>query len=315
MEGIPKTESKTIESVSSAEKQLREKFEEQFDNFETIPFGNGVFEAIDISPDIISKETPILLVPGFGKSPRSYKEVFFELYKSGRRILSLTAPTSDIDEEGSLDVPKAQSDRARAVLELIQIKGIEKVDVVGHSEGGMNAVIAAEYEPDRFQHFVFVALPGVTDTQSYFEIAKRGIQNQVYTKQQKKIAGDDVRGRFEQSEEDIKQWVKERGGLKATIESMNPGKVDITEYVQKLHQTGHGISIISGVEDKMLPMEEYQRTKEGEKRSVEDLGVDGFYSVKKGHGELEVNGEMGFLVSHAIDTLGKKYQKSNDPQK
>ncbi len=293
---------------------LREKFDEQFSHFETIPWGESSIEVIDLTPDEITEAVPVLFVPGFGKTPRSYKEALFEIYKSGRRVLSLTAPTDKVEltREEKKNIPTAQAERAYAILHVLQEKRVGEVDVVSHSEGGMNATIAASLAPELFRHFVFVAIPGVTGTQSFLEIAKRGIQNQMQINQEMSEADREAKERYERSNNDIKSWVKERGMLKGAIEATNPGRYEISDEVRKLHNSGHGISIISGVEDKMLPMEEYQRDETGTPRSADDLGVDGFYSIKKGHGELEVNEKVGMLAIHAIEALAQKYsQKDN----
>ncbi len=298
---------------SDQEKVLRDRFKEQFSKFETLNYKGADFEMIDLTPEAMTDTVPVVFVPGFGKSPRSYEEALFEVYKSGRRVLGMTAPTKNFVVEKKKDtIPNAQAMRAEALTHMLDAKGVGLADVIGHSEGAMNAAIAASEAPERFRHFVFVALPGVTDEQSYFEIAKRGVQRTIYEKGEMKNADAITKTRYERAAADIRTWIKGRGALKGTIESMNPGRMSIADEVRALHESGHGVSIISGVEDKMLPMNEYQRDKTDTPRSASDLGVDGFYSIKKGHSELEVNDRVGALAAHALSALGKKYKKSSE---
>lgn len=225
----------------------------------------------------------------------------------------MAAPTADLGIElPESTYPKPQVERAVVMNEVLAQKGIEKVDLVAHSEGGLNGTIAAAQQPDRFRHFVLVAQPGVTDTQSYVEIVKRAIRNKKFTDTDKDEAAPERLSRHERSEQEIKGWVKDRGVVKGTIESMNPGRVDVSDEVRELHGIGHGVSIVAGADDEMLPMKEYQRDKAGAGRSADSLGVDGFYSVASGHAEMEINGEeYGYLANSALDALIQKYQPSD----
>ena len=308
----------------NSEALLRKKFEEQFHNFEEIKLGEGEFEAIDLTPEEITDETPVLLVPGYGKTPRSYKELLFEIYKSGRRVISMTAPTMDISlsKEEIPGIPKVQVTRAEALLQLLKEKHINNVDVIGHSEGGMNATIAASLDPGQFRHFVLVAPPGVTkefsdstpvlgEAVDWAIIGKRFAQNILHIRNESKNGTPEQVTRYALADAEAKEFTKARGTLKATYESGFVGKVDISEILRTIHMSGHGVSVVAGVDDKMLPMKKYQRDSDNNPRSADSIGIDGFYSVIKGHGEVHVNDDLCALVVEALTSLGKKYDKIN----
>ena len=290
---------------------LRNRLEQQFSQFEKIPFENTEFEALDIRPPEQKDDVPVLFVPGYGKTPRSYKELLFELFKAGRRVISMTAPTEDIKlrsyEKGKM--PSAQVIRALAINHLIGAKNIHRVDVVSHSEGYMNATIAARIEPDKFRHFVPIAPPGVTEKQSWPTIGKRFVQNQMDINRAIKSEAPDIATQYEHSNKEAKAFAKERGLIKAPYESGLPGRFSIADDARALHSEGHGVVIIAGTDDKMLPMSEYQRTKEGAARSAESLGVDGFTQHPGGHGAAHVNKNYGALAAIMLESLKKKYEK------
>lgn len=311
MERVPRSADSLREVTRENEREiLLQLFDAQLAQPEKMQFREGSFDFFDLTPEVLKDSVPVLFVTGFGKSPQSYRETLFEIYVSGRRVIGLSMPTEDVtvhEHERTENIPEVQTERALTLLYALIEKGIERADVVTHSEGGMNAAVAATIEPERFRNFVFIALPGVTSAVSYFEIAKRGFQNMKAVKQGVREGDLETRARYKRSNDDIKQWVKRRGGLKAAVESMNPGRVEIGQVVRDLHNTGHGVSIIAHVDDKMLPMAEYQRNEEDKPRSTEELGIDGFYSVVEGHSMPEVDGREGLLVANAIDALAHKY--------
>ena len=293
---------------------LRNRFEQQFSQFEKIPFENTEFEAIDIRPPEQRDDVPVLFVPGYGKSPRSYKELLFELFKAGRRVISMTAPVEDIKlqpyEKGK--VPSAQVIRALAINHLIGAKEINRVDVVSHSEGCTNATIAERIEPEKFRYFVYITPPGVTEKQGWPTIGKRSIQNLMDINRAIKNETPEIAIKFQHSKDEAKVFGRKRGAIKALYESGLLGRFSIADEVRALHNEGHGVVIIAGTGDKMLPMREYQRTKEGAARSAESLGVDGFIQHPGGHGAAHVNKNYGALAAIMLESLKKKYKKEQN---
>lgn len=280
-------------------------FVRQFSHPEEIPFGTTQFESWDIQPFEQTKDTPILFVPGWGKTPRSYEDGLKEYSKAGRRVLTLSFPTEDLEmnEENENRFPVAQANRARAILALLEAKGIEKVDVVGHSEGCMNAAIAAEATPEFFRHFVFIAPPGLTGKESHLGIIKAGAKNASTSKAERKTATPEEEERYMQGENDIKEWLRKRGKIKGILESMNPGRIEIDDLIRDLKTQGHGISIVAGADDHMVSMEKFQT------KNAEELGVDGFYSVAGGHERIAIKPEQyACLAEKALESLEKKYE-------
>ncbi len=302
MEKFPSSPEETV----SAEQPIDALFEAQFASPERIPFMEGEIEVVDLKPEHVKTEVPVLFVGGFGVTPSTHKEGIAVYYHAGRRVLSLGyVPNSEaIKKEG---VPAILATKAAAILEVLKAKGIPQVDVIAHSEGCMNATIAATQAGDRFRHFVFVAPPGMTGKESYMEILGSALQNMKYKKEQYANATEEVRQRWNNGSADIMQWVKGRGVIKGIIEATTPGRFEINDMVRALQEAGdrgaHGVSVVVGVDDKMVHMEKYQ------KKNATDLGVDGFYSVKGGHSELLVHpNQYAYLAESALKALEQKYR-------
>lgn len=293
----------------SPEQEQYALFERMISQPAVFQVGEAEVPVFDLRPEIVVSDTPVLFVPGYAKTAVSYKETLFELYKAGKRIISVSAPVADLNLElPDADYPKPQLERALVINNVLTQMGIEQVDLVSHSEGGMNAMIAAAQNPDVFRHFLFVAPPGITEMQSYLTIIKRWTVGRMRSGVEKFSQTDIEKERVARFNAEAREFVTNRGVMKGALESMEPGRVDVSDLMRELHMAGHGVSVIAGADDLMLPMQEFQRNVTGAARSAESYGLDGFYSVRKGHDEIEVHGEdFGQLVNYALDALVAKY--------
>ncbi len=301
----------------------RKHFCEQFAHIEQIPFGESSFEAWDIKPLEQTKETPVIFIPGWGKTPRSYEDTLYEFVKAGRRVITLSMPTQDtqLDEVHTSVYPTAQANRADAILTLLAAKGLGEADVIAHSEGCINLAIAAERSPQVFRHFVLISPPDLTEKESRFGIMRQAGKNTQIAKEEMKAMEKKIKEgqaselekaqygtektRYQQGEKDTKLWLKKRGLIKGLWESMNS---IVTRHVwQNMKSKGeHGISIVSGADDEMVSMKKLQT------KNAEGLGVDGFYSVAGGHDRIAIRPEQySYLAEQALSALEKKYSTVN----
>lgn len=295
------------------EQQVDQEFLRQFKTREKIDFlGTKGIEVADIVPEG-AHEVPVLFVPGFGPGPDAYMESIEELYKGKRRVLVFSFPTDIADEKQEFarrdtDLPFGQDIKSEVLRQIVRVKQLDQVDIVAHSEGCMNAIIAAFKEDSHFRNFVLVAPPGITGKESYLHIAGRGKKNAEASKKIQRQGSELEQARLEIKKHDIKRWLKERGVVSGIIESMEPGRFETAAMQAELHQRGHGVSVVAGVDDAMISMSQLQRDNTGTTRSAEDLGIDGFYSVAGGHDKLTTDpNRYGFLVADAVEKLEKKY--------
>ncbi|OGG50109.1 hypothetical protein A2763_01030 [Candidatus Kaiserbacteria bacterium RIFCSPHIGHO2_01_FULL_54_36] len=129
----------------------KDAYREQFRKREMIDVGNGGFaEVVDVSPENPTEKDPIMLDPSTLVPIDTYEHVIHGFVKAGRRTLGLNHPR----EGGSTEVPPADRELAskfspeqvRQALTDIQVldqKGVERVNALGHSQRGVSSALAA----------------------------------------------------------------------------------------------------------------------------------------------------------------------------
>jgi hypothetical protein len=120
-------------------------FEEQFEDIEVLEFGDEKLSSIDISPEKTSG-IPILFVPGWNARLPDYRKAIELLVAAGRRVISLE-PAGEEEE------------KARELLSFIDLKGLERIDLIAHSVGSISASLAAVQLPDRVKRLVLLNPP------------------------------------------------------------------------------------------------------------------------------------------------------------
>lgn len=252
-------------------------------NPETIPFGTTSFEGWDmsLSENAVPKDIPVLFIPGWGKTPRTYAEGIQGYVRAGRRVLTLSFPTKENKYLASITsknrFPRAQMNRASALIALLDAREVEKVDVIAHSEGCMNVLIAADLFPERFRNLVLIAPPGLTGRESRFHILWHVVRSGAQLWQDMMSFSPEEQRRYQQGMLDTRAWLKQRGFVRGSIEGMEPGRIDVRSLLCEVKTHGHGVSIIAAEKDRMLPIGQFRRA------IADGLPIDVFYSVAGGH--------------------------------
>jgi len=152
-EGIPNFARPPIgqteeEKIAEREVLAKARFDEQFEHPENVILENGdTFFIYDLVPEKMTSETPIIFCPGIMGDPYNGKETVRVLYNQGRRVLWPDAPhgiqssvKKDIEHA---DMEEAELKKSAAILKTIELKNFDKVDIIAHSEGGINATYSA----------------------------------------------------------------------------------------------------------------------------------------------------------------------------
>lgn len=279
-------------------------FASEFSKVMRVPFQGSVLEIRDVNPEGASR-VPVLFVPGWGANPESYADTISLLCNQGRRVISLsfTQTAKPIHRRGWPDV---LTTKAFSLIEVILSMSLVEVDVIGHSEGCMNALMAADISGSQFRHFVLVAPPGFTGRESYLRIIYRAIRNAIAGGKEYKTMTTHEKERVDLKKAHLKAWSKQKGIL-APIDAMQPGRMDILPVVKKLRgnpsSPKHGFCIILGVDDPMVDMGRFQRMC----HQISPL-VDGFLPVAGGHEKL-VTQPISYAAATylALESLERKY--------
>ena len=264
-------------------------FEKQFKNRETLDLFGTPFDVVDIQPEQLKTEVPILIAPGWTENMDSFKENMRLLAASGRRVLCLEHPRTgsemnDVDEDLKKLYPVEELRKALAILSVIEQKGLDKVDIIAHSEGGINTAIAAVLETERFNHIVFANSAGMIGSDNFPKLTNRfnastlgEITDLLYSDDLKRQTA--LQGILSRTVEYIGS-----NPLRATKESAAIASVQIPDMIGYLHDEGVGITVLTSEEDKIFPPERVQEM-------LDEKHVDHFLSMPGGHMEITKNPE------------------------
>jgi len=252
-------------------------FERQFNDIEYVDVGGVDAKIIDVAPENLSDETPILLAPGYLSKPKEYREAMRNLYLKGRRVISVTHPRyggfTELSPEQEKLIGKCPSEEIRKALTLLAVlnkKDITDVDVFAHSGGAVNSAIAALLDPEKVRNIAFCSPAGMVVEKDRKEIP-RGMRKHI-------IGSRTISGGM------LAQAIK--NPVRAFEEGRGLTEADIHTVLEKLHENGIGLLVVSRADDPVFPADKTAEFLKGmgtEKNQI----IDGFLSIAGGHGHLE----------------------------
>jgi len=155
--------------------------DDQLKNPKHIKIEEEELDVYDISPEKTKTEIPVVFSLGYSTTPEIYAENIRVLAESGRRVISVDSPhglkVHTVPEELSGILPEVELPKLSAVVESLNELGIDKVDVVGHSEGGSYMALAAYLYPKKFRNLVLVDPAGMIGKDNIFDLVKRNAEN------------------------------------------------------------------------------------------------------------------------------------------
>jgi pimeloyl-ACP methyl ester carboxylesterase len=271
--------------------------EAQFDNPERWELEGGVVQVHDVMPERLKTDIPVVFAPGWAATPTSFRENILAFAGLGRRIISVDS-VHGIEAEGVEDHSKTELRKTAALVQALEAKGIEQVDLVGHSEAGIYATIAASLYPGRFRNLVLIEPGGMVGEDTVKRLLLGSIKDLA------KQVADSVKNRKSKAPLTRAFGEASKAIMKNPVEAARQivaiNKAQIQDRLKALKAAGHGIAIIHGVDDTFFPMDKIQKT-------VSSEMVDGFYSVKGTHNEFYMQPQKyTALADQALDALEKK---------
>lgn len=272
----------------------------------------GQIKVIDVEPSEQKTSVPVLVIPGWGETSRTFETSISVLADAHRRVLTIDqprwGPIQSPERDDQRVYPKYELTKALNVLGVLKQKGIEKADVLAHSEGAIAAVMAASISPDQFRSIVLVAPGGMIGNEGLADVVSKLFRTM--TDFLKRVATDQEARQhlLVSARETIKSVLK--NPPRAMIELAEAHlKSDIREMLRVLHNQGIKIAIIHGVNDPALPLEEMQSAAKQDQ-------VDGVYSVKGDHHEIFARpGKYTALAEEAFTALEAKLIKESADNK
>lgn len=295
------------------EKPPQEVFENQFAQREYFDVAGGRAEVVDIVPEKIKDETPVFFAPGWGCTLDVYEPAIKTLAEKERRVVSLSHPRrgGDIEAEAKKYSPEEVVDKypteelrkALNILSVIDQKNIPKVDVVAHSEGAVNATIAALLHPEKFRNIVFFAPAGMIGKDTFSRLAKgfvgqtkraESLSDMPISEKEKKVGAAALKS--------VIGYLAENP-LRAVKETLEISQSDIHEMIRYLHDKGVGIVVMSGIDDPVFPERQMKKI------AKTDM-IGGFLTVRGAHGYINEQSEDGMVwAEKMLSALESQRQK------
>lgn len=293
--------------------------EEQFNNIETVDINGHALRILDINPINAKSEVPVTLAGGYGtSSPLHNKVNILEMARQQRRVLFVDEPRGieyDKAKETSGDIDPYFLRQAEAIIATLDSKGIEKTDIVAHSEGCMSAAVVASVYPERIRNLVLFNPGGMIGDDSLVKLVYRFLTeglNEI--KRDREKMSPAARQQSKDGGEGFKRYLMD-DPLKSIDELRAMASTQIRGLLKQAKEAGVGISIVHGVHDKVFPMDRIQ-DQVSRTTPDENLIVDGFYSVDGGHGEFVNDPERYTRIADiALSALEQKQQKAKSVNK
>lgn len=286
-----------------------DRFEDKFSNPEILKSEDfeGKIKVIDLEPDTPKSETPLLIVPGWAATAEVHKDNAIEFAKRGRRTIAISAPHGVEVSPENEDMPLAELRKAQSVLEVLNQKGIERADVVTHSEAALFVTAVALQNPERFRTIVYNAPAGLIGEDSFWQLAQR-FSTDILTQVKNTLTG---RAKFSKVNTVFTEALKTilAGPQKSLDEVKAIASIQIQESLKQLREKGVKVIIVHPVNDKAFPMERMQQMLKKEM-------VDGFVSTgdPKQTGKISDTHNSWYLspekYSAAVDSLLDTVEKN-----
>lgn len=277
-----------IENISEKEEYGKARSEAEF-LLEKYRFTEDK-EIVEINPEKSKDDVPVFVSPGWGVVPESQEESLETIAEEGRRVITVYFSREKKIEENDGD---AELQKALSIIEAINKKGVDKVDAIGHSEGGLNLVIAANLFPEKFRNIVLISPAGMIEKDSSLSLIKRfiideGLQELINGK------NSDIGSFSKYLKEVFKYSIK---GSKLSYEEISACAIaNIFEMTKQLREKGVGVGFVHGVNDKVFPMEEVIK-------NVGKENTDYFVSTKGDHGSFIFNKGHALLAENLLDNM------------
>lgn len=276
-------------------------FQEQFASRKTLetPVGNAKF--VDIVPQQEAKGLPLILIPGWGITLNTEKQLLEDLHNAGKHTISLEFPRFGGKVLEQENTPQEVLRQAEIISELIKSRPEEKMDVVAQSMGAMDLVAAVKLHPellDRIGKVVLISPAGLTGNDNFFKLVARFAPHL---------------GQHLETSAKFWRWKRAKNNLRTIKESgvyivKNPLRAvkgeavviagsDMYEGLKDFQDAGIKVGIMQGHSDKLTPAEKlWKRMTIGENKQTgekQTSSVDIITMFQGGHSNIPY-GESGF---------------------
>jgi pimeloyl-ACP methyl ester carboxylesterase len=284
-------------------------FEKQFKNREPLDLFGTPFDVVDIRPEQLKTDVPVLIAPGWSETIDTFKESMMILASKGRRVICLEHPRignemDHVDEDLKKLYPEEELRKALALLEVLEHKGIDKADILAHSEGGINTAIMSALAVERVNSVYFSDVGGLIGEDNYLQLSNRfnakilgDIKDLLYSDdiaRQSRIQGTLARG---------VEYIF-ANPIRATKETSAIAQSQTEGIVNFLHEMGVPVAVSCREDDPVFPIDRVKKILEG-------VSVDKFITMPGGHDDLTFDPLNSMtVIDQTFDELALKKQEA-----
>lgn len=272
-------------------------FEQQFRNREELKFSEGKITVIELIPDTLRDQIPVLLIPGWSENQDTYKKAAEVGFSQGRKIITVGENINNIPIE-SPDYPEEEFKKALLLLKALETKGIEKADSIDHSEGAIYGLIAALMKPDQFRNIVLDKPAGLIGKDNKAALTGRFLKLLIQEAIARPILLTDPTSSIRAGARTAKYMAENPQRVLKEMDALTT--TDITEMMRMLSSKGINFSVIAGVKDPLFPVGRQIANMEA---SEIPPPIRGYYSVLGGHNEISIDRKHAQLAFNALDNL------------
>jgi len=251
----------------------------------------------EISPETQKTEVPVVFAPGWAATPKIYKSNLVALAEAGRKVIAVDAPHGISTPEAE-NYAAAELRKAAAILKALEAKGVERVDVIGHSEGAIYLLMIARMYPEKIRNMVLIDPPGLIGEDNAARLLV-GFSIDIVRETIRKITHPSP----DMPQNSILEPLRiiKENPTQAIREVLAIADSDIREMLTFAKEHGIGISVIHAVDDGFFPMERVQKV-------IDPAQIDGFYSVRGTHQVFTLEPvKYTKLAETALSDLEKKH--------
>ncbi len=274
-------------------------------------FEEGSVRVVDYRPEILSDTVPVVIVPGWSENEQTYRKTADVIYGSGRRILSIGQSISNKEPTHGEkftpgNYPKVELKKAQVLLKVLEECGVEKADVIAHSEGAINALIAAMLKSDQFRNIVLDKPAGLIGKDTGVALMGRFMRLLVQEAMIRPKPFTDPSSSIRAGVRIARYVAENPTRIIKEVDAMT--RFEITDLIRTLHDRGIMFSVISGVDDPLFPVNKQIK----HMRESGAPPIEGYYSVVGGHNELSIHPEKhAALAADALNGLQYRRVKKN----
>lgn len=253
-------------------------------------------DVIKINSEKEKDNLPVFISPGWGVTSDSQRDTLRVLLEQGRSVISLSFSRNKVlKKELVKNIPSVEMQKALTIIEAIDKSKKERIDAIGHSEGGLNLAIAAMFYPEKFRNIVLINPASIIEEDSCLGLIKRFMLDEGLEefKSMKDININSFNNYFKNV---FQYFIKNIDMSYEEIKSMT--QMNLLDLTKELKEKSIGVSIVCGSNDKVFPIEKIIK-------KVDKTNLDYFISTKGNHGSFIFNKEYVLLAEDLLFKMKK----------